>query len=460
MLNPLPVSEWTPQAAAHLLNRAGFGGTPEEIQKLHALGHPGAVESLLGAGEELDLFPPPELEPVTVRIRALKKENLSRTAFEERKKMERDRARDKSIELRHWWLVRIRETPNPAREKATLFWHGHWASGKPKVKDPFHLHRQNETLRANALGPFAPFAKQISRDPTMIEFLDLQSSSAKNPNENFAREALELFTLGEGHYSEADIAEAARAFTGYRINRETGGFEFKAKESDSKTKTVLGKTGPLTGDDVIDIIVAQPRCSEFLAGKIWTYYAGTKPSEALQQALSEEYRDTGMDTGKLLRTIFTSRDFFAPNVIRHQIKSPVQWLVQLCKTLEIPMPRQKFSHPILANLGQKLFEPPNVKGWEGGRAWISSSSLLVRYNAAGNLVRGGGGPLPDIDKLVPPGQTAEKTADALAWRLFQAPMPPPLRERTLAFISENGSSAAARRDLLHLLMSTPEYQLT
>jgi len=459
MLNPLPVSEWTPQAAAHLLNRAGFGGTPDEIQKLHALGHRGAVESLLGAGEELDLFPPPELEPVTVRIRAIKKENLSRTAFEERKKMERDRARDKSIELRHWWLVRIRETPNPAREKATLFWHGHWASGKPKVKDPFHLHRQNETLRANALGPFAPFAKQISRDPTMIEFLDLQSSSAKNPNENFAREALELFTLGEGHYSEADIAEAARAFTGYRINRETGGFEFKAKESDSKTKTVLGKTGPLTGDDVIDIIVAQPRCSEFLAGKIWTYYAGSKPSEALQQALSEEYRDTGMDTGKLLRTIFTSRDFFAQNVIRHQIKSPVQWLVQLCKTLEIPMPGPKQSHATLANLGQKLFEPPNVKGWDGGRAWISSSTLLVRYNAAGNLVRGGAGPKPNIDKLVPPGLSPEQTADTLAWRLFQAPMPPALRERTLTFIAEKGSSASARRDLLHLLMSTPEYQL-
>jgi hypothetical protein len=111
-------------------------------------------------------------------------------------------------------------------------------------------------------------------------------------------------------------------------------------------------------------------------------------------------------------------------------------------------------------LGQKLFEPPNVKGWEGGRAWISSSSLLVRYNAAGKLVHGEGGPLPDIDKLVPPGQAPEKTADTLAWRLFQAPMPPPLRERTLTFIAENGSSAAARRDLLHLLMSTPEYQLT
>lgn len=459
MLNPLPDSEWTPQAAAHLLNRAAFGGTPGEIEKLHALGHRGAVDSLLGAGEELDLFPPPEMEPISAKLKALKKENLADGVFKQRRDEIHNKAREKTEELRQWWLRRMRETTNPAREKATLFWHGHWASGKPKVKDPFHLHRQNETLRANALGPFVPFAKQISRDPVMIEYLDLQSSSAAKPNENFAREVMELFTLGEGHYSEADIAEAARAFTGYRVNRETGVFEFRARQSDSKTKTVLGKTGPLTGDEVIDLIVGKPRCSEFLAGKIWTFYAGTKPSEALQQTLGKQYQAGGMDTGKLLRTIFTSREFFAPNVARHQIKSPVQWLVQLCKTLEIPVPGAKQSHPTLANLGQKLFEPPNVKGWDGGRAWISSSTLLVRYNAAGNLVRGGTGALPDIDKLVPRGHTPEKTADSLAWLLFQAPMPPPLRERTLAFISEKGDSPAARRDLLHLLMSTPEFQV-
>jgi len=459
MLNPLPDSEWTPQAAAHLLNRAAFGGTPEEIQKLHALGHRGAVEALLGADEELDLFPAPEMEPISVRLHTLKKEKLGDAEFKEGKKAELDKGREKSVELRQWWLRRMRETTNPAREKATLFWHGHWASGKPKVKDPFHLHRQNETLRANALGPFAPFAKQISRDPVMIEYLDLQSSTAKNPNENFAREVMELFMLGEGHYSEADITEAARAFTGYRVCRETGRFEFRARQNDSKNKTFLGKTGALTGDDVIDLIVEKPRCSEFLAGKIWTFYAGTKPSDALQQALGNEYRRNGMDTGQLLRTIFTSQEFFAPNVVRHQIKSPVHWLVQLCKTLEIPIPGPKQSHATLANLGQKLFEPPNVKGWDGGRAWISSSTLLVRYNAAGNLVRGGAGPKPNIDKLVPPGLSPEKTADSIAWRLFQAPMPPALRERTLTFISEKGSSASARRDLLHLLMSTPEYQL-
>ena len=167
-----------------------------------------------------------------------------------------------------------------------------------------------------------------------------------------------------------------------------------------------------------------------------------------------------MDTGKLLRSIFTSSEFYEPVVVRRQIKSPVQWLIQMCKALEIPLLSRKQSLSLLSNLGQNLFEPPNVKGWDGGRAWISSSTLLVRYNAAGNIVRGGTGPRPNIDQIFPSALSAEQAVDLLAWRLFQSPMPPALRDRTLAFLSENGSSPAARCDILHLLMSTPEYQLT
>lgn len=459
MLQPLEKKAWTPQAAAHLLNRTAFGGTPEEIQKLHSLGHLAAVDSLLDAGEELDLFPSPELEPLAARINAIKKDNLDEAAFEERKKQERQRARQEEIDLRHWWLHRMRETTNPAREKAALFWHGHWATGIRKVGDPFLMHQQNETIRAHAMGPFAPFAKEITRDPAMMIYLDLQSSSSKKPNENFAREVMELFTLGEGNYSEQDITEAARAFTGYRVKRETGRFVFNSRQHDSSDKSILGKKGPLTGDDVIDLIVSLPRCSEFLAAKIWTFYAGTEPSAPLRKALGDKYRLSGMHTGKLLRAIFSSREFFSPAVVRHQIKSPVHWLVQMCKILETPIPGPKVSQPLLTNLGQNLFDPPNVKGWDGGRAWISSSTLLVRYNAAGAMVRGNGQKPPDIDKIIPPGLPPEKIADSLSWRLFQSPMPAPLRERTLAFLAEKGTSPAARRDLLHLLMATPEFQL-
>lgn len=460
MLTPLPPSEWTRLAAAHLLNRAGFGGSPAEIDRFHGLGHVGAIEQLFGAGEEADLFPFPEMEPLSARMRALKIEELEGAELEERKKQERKRRNELGIDLRHWWLHRMRETPNSVREKTTLFWHGHWATGLRKVNDPFFMHRQNETLRAQALGPFVPLAKEISRDPAMIIYLDLQSNSSKKPNENFAREVMELFTLGEGHYSERDIVEVARAFTGYRVDRDAGGFRFHARQADAGSKTILGVTGAFSGDEAIDIVAAHPRCAEFIAGKIWTFYAGTVPSERLREALGKEYRKSGMETGMFLKTLFASREFFAPDVVRRQIKSPVQWLVQMCKVLEIPLPPPRIVHPLMANLGQVLFDPPNVKGWEGGRAWISSSTLLVRYNAAGTIVRGGSGVMPDIDHLIPPGRAPEATVEELAWRIFQAPMPAALRERTISMLKENGASPAARRDLLHLLMSTPEFQLT
>jgi uncharacterized protein (DUF1800 family) len=460
MLNPLPTSEWTRVAAAHLLNRAGFGGSPAEIDRFHALGHRGAIEQLLAAEEEADLFPFPEMESLSAKMRELRMEALEGAELEERKKQERKLRNELGIDLRYWWLHRMRETPNSVREKATLFWHGHWATGLRKVNDPFFMHRQNETLRAHALGPFAPLAKEISRDPAMIIYLDLQSNSSKKPNENFAREVMELFTLGEGHYSERDIVEVARAFTGYRVDRDAGGFRFHARQADAGSKTILGVTGAFSGDEAIDIVAAHPRCADFIAGKIWAFYAGMPPAEHLQRTLGEKYRKSGMDTGTFLKTLFASREFFAPDVVRRQIKSPVQWLVQMCKVLEIPLPPPRIVHPLMANLGQVLFDPPNVKGWEGGRAWISSSTLLVRYNAAGTIVRGGGGAMPDIDRLIPPGQAPEAMADELAWRLFQSPMPAALRERTISMLKENGASPAARRDLLHLLMSTPEFQLT
>ena len=167
-----------------------------------------------------------------------------------------------------------------------------------------------------------------------------------------------------------------------------------------------------------------------------------------------------MNTGLFLRAMFNSRDFFSTEIVRHQIKSPVQWIVQMCKILELPLPELKKTQQLLANLGQNLFDPPNVKGWDGGRAWISSSTLLVRYNAAGNMLRGAAGEMPPLDNIVPPTLSPEAMAETLSWRLFQAPLPLPLHKRTMAFVAENGTSAAARRDLVHLLMSTPEFQLT
>jgi uncharacterized protein (DUF1800 family) len=458
MLTQLAANEWTLEAAAHFLNRAAFGGSPEEIQKLHAMGHAAAVRSLLHAGEDEDLFPAPEIDPM--RIQRPRGDSMTPEEVAERRKIIKVQTRERTQETRIWWIQRMASTPYPAREKCVLFWHGHWATSIQKVNDPFLVLQQNQTLRAHAFGPFAPFAKEMSKDPAMIRYLDLNSSKVGHPNENFARELMELFTLGEGHYSEVDIQEAARAFTGYRINPETGGFLFSRKNHDAGAKKIFGKSGAFDGDATVDLIVSRPQCAEFLSAKIWNFYVGEKPAGPLNQVLASEYRASGMQTGNFLERIFLSREFYSSKYRRRQIKSPVQWLIQSCKNLERPMPNPKMVQNSLEQLGQVLFAPPNVKGWDGGRAWISSSSLLLRYNLADTLVRGGGDAAPDMEKILPAGTKPPQACDLLAWRLFQAPLNPALREKTLHLLEKNGNSEAARRDIVHLLMSTPEFQLT
>jgi uncharacterized protein (DUF1800 family) len=463
----LPTSQWTFYAAAHLLNRAGFGGTPEEINKLYAMGHEKAVAFLLNPGEETDLFPPPEL--TTPSLYYDRQQAMKELPEEERQAFKKLYQRDEGDEIsavRQWWLNRMRYSTFAAREKAVLFWHGHWASSIDKVRWPFQMWQQNETLRAYAFGSIPAFAKEISRDPAMIKYLDLNSSSASKPNENFARELMELFLLGEGNYSESDIQQSARAFTGYRIDQKTGAFRFDKKQNNTDTKVFFGRTGKFSGDEIIDIITSQPRCAEYLAEKIWIFYAGTPPSPTTLSYLVQTFRQSGLNTGHLMKSIFLNQDFYAPSVVRHQIKSPIQWFIQTCKTLDIPLPKAPHTENMLRQLGQQLLAPPNVKGWDGGRAWISSSSLLLRYNMAGQLVKARSNkensPItaPNIDLIIPPNTTPEIALESLGKRLFQSPLPPNLKEKSLAFLEMNGNSAESRRDLLHLAMSTPEFQLT
>jgi len=453
MLEPLAKPAWTPAAAAHLLNRAGFGGTPEEIAALHAKGLDGAVDSLLHAGDDSDLFPLPEAAVPEYMDKYRRR--FPGMSEQERRKVQnemRREARQLMDGLRSWWLNRMRWSPSVAREKAVLFWHGHWATSIDKVKDPFAMWQQNETLRTHALGRFEDMAKDVSRDPAMMRYLDLVQSKSGKPNENFARELMELFTLGEGHYTERDIQQAARAFTGYRINQTNRRFLMAGSQHDDGVKSIFGFEGNFSGDDVIGLIAADPQCARFLARKIWRFYAAENPSPELVEALAECYRRSGLDTGALLGTIFRSREFYGPDVVRHQIKSPVQWLVQLCRQMEIPLPGQ--SDGILRQLGQMPFAPPNVKGWDGGRAWISSATLLLRYNTSGTVLSGAN---VNFDALIP---ADTKSCDALAWRLFQAPLPSELNSKFSAYLKDHGTGLAARHDLVHLMMSTPDYQIT
>jgi len=474
MLLPLPEKLWNRYSAAHLLNRAGFGGTPAEIDDLYSRGMDGAVECLLNAPNDEDLFPrPPMMEPAK-RVEYQKQIKNAPTE-EERVRIKKSFFRDERAEiiaLRLWWLNRIRYTTAPLLEKLTLFWHGHFATSNQKVNDPYLMWLQNETMRQHALGKFPVMLKAMSQDPAMIRWLDLNQSSKKHPNENFAREVMELFSLGEGHYSEMDVTEAARAFTGYRVVPETATFHLATNAHDSGMKTFLGKTGDFTGDQILDLIVLQPQCARFIGKRLWQFFVSESPNEKTISEVADILLNNGYDIGKTLRVIFRSSLFYSQAIVHHQIKGPVQWMIQTTRMLEIPLPDAKVLENSMAALGQVLFAPPNVKGWDGGRAWISASSLLYRYNLAAYLlsgkahILGGGGAktaqLP-LEAIAPPSTrvSCNLLLEPLAFRIFNVPISTRDFSSYMSYISKQTPpySDNAVRDLMQIMMGTPEFQL-
>ena len=390
MLTPLPPQDWNYETAAHLLNRAAFGGTPEEIQKTQAKGMTAAVRDLLRTDASVDVAPPEWAHPQNIReirmeVRALKDEPEE---FLKKKRALRKAENEKLLDLRHWWLERMMTTPAPLLEKMTLFWHGHFATSMQKVNDGYWMWRQNQLLRENALGNFAVLTKKVSRDPAMMIYLDLRQSQVEHPNENWARELMELFTVGIGNYTEQDVRESARAFTGYRIDPSDQQFRFVPRQHDATTKTFLGHAGRLDGDDVIDALVAKPACATFIGRKIWRYFVEDDPSPEIIAAVADRMRAHDFEMRPLLREIFSSAEFYSPRVRLTQIKGPVQFLIQTSKLLQTPVPAPLVAQNAMRQMGQLLFEPPNVKGWDGGKAWISTSTLLFRYNLANYLING------------------------------------------------------------------------
>lgn len=495
MLTPLPSQDWNYETAAHLLNRATFGGTPLEIQTTQAKGLTAAVHDLIQTGDAAN-FPPPvwahprNIREIRMQARVLKKEGTAE--FKKQRlallKIDETNVRD----LRRWWFERMMTTPAPLLEKMTLFWHGHFATGVQKVKDGYCMWRQNQTLRENALGNFAALTKKISRDPAMMFFLDLRQSRAKHPNENWARELMELFTVGIGNYSEQDVREAARAFTGYRVNLTDQEFRFVRSQHDASRKTFLGRVGPLDGDDVIDVLVRKPACASFIGRKIWRYFVEDDPPPKIVDAVAERIRVHDFEMRPVLREIFCSAEFYSPRVQRNQIKGPVQFLIQASKLLEAPAPSPLIVQNAMRQMGQVLFAPPNVKGWDGGKAWINTSTLLFRYNFASYLIDGSAmlpaysalehkaahaGSRPDTATLlaemrrdpvdvarVIPTELREKPPELVAHlshRLFQAEAPPKERDSFVEYLEalKPDTSDAAMRGLLHLMMSTPQFQL-
>jgi len=383
-LAPLDASAFTPEHAAHLLRRAGFAGTRAEVAALHARGLAGAVDSLL----DWQGRPDPGLPSLEITVT----EKPDRAMYqgkseEERQRIQQDyRRRDgrQLLEIREWWMRAMVKSAFPLRERMTLFWHGHFTSSYRDVRDSYHIFLQNTLLRRHAAGNFAELLHAVSKDPAMLEYLDNRSNRRQNPNENYAREVMELFTMGTGNYTEEDVKEAARAFTGWTFQGNR--FVFNRRDHDPGTKTFLGRKGEFDGDDILEIILAQPATARTVAAKIFRYFAHDAPSEALCDALGKTLRDAKYELQPLLRAIFLSREFYAPRSVAKGIKGPVEFVASLYRSLDLDVPRLPLLAAIAASLGQSLFDPPNVKGWDGGRDWITTSHLLARYNVAAAIV--------------------------------------------------------------------------
>ncbi|HEX5130412.1 MAG TPA: DUF1800 domain-containing protein, partial [Usitatibacter sp.] len=313
------------------------------------------------------------------RIRAL---DAEARAAERRKRLQ------EGFALRAWWLHEMAVTPTPLTERMTLFWHGHFATSQQKVRSVRLMYAQHAFLRREALGNFGRMLHGIARDPAMLVYLDNAGSRREAPNENFAREVMELFTLGEGHYAERDVKEAARAFTGWSLDRETGEYRYRRAWHDGGEKTVLGKRARLEGAAVLDLLLAQPRAAEHVTAKLWRELVSPAPDEQEVKRLAAVFRENRYEVKPLLRAMFLSNAFWDPDNRATLIKSPVDVIVGTLRTFGIQPLDYRPAAFAVAALGQNLFAPPNVKGWPGAEAWIDASTLLGRRRFVDRVFRG------------------------------------------------------------------------
>lgn len=491
MLKVLPANRWNFTTAAHLLNRAGFGGPPAEIESLLALGPEKAVAHFVDYEKIQDLTPDPQWAKPDPD-RAKKFMEARQLGEEERRKRQREIQRENRqhmVELRGWWLERMAKGPRPLQEKMVLFWHGHFATSVEKVKEAYLMWRQNELFRRMATGNWLDMLIEVAQDPAMLVWLDQAQSRKEHANENFAREVMELFTLGEGHYTEKDITEGARALTGWSYDRLAQKFINRPFWHDNGEKVIFGKRGNFDGEDFLEMIAAQPQAARFITAKLWNFFAGETPSEEIVTALADAFRSSNNAFKPVLRAMFSSEAFYSPSIIRNQVKSPVQWLVGSVCVLERQLPPPLVCFSLTRNLGQDLFAPPNVKGWDGGLSWITTNNLLARYNEAATLVQGDMSAtsglmlaknpgvnmaverrlrnIPvhtvEVSKLFSEEERTSKEAliPALEKRLLQDKLKPKQEKVLRDFLdSKSELTNGIILDAIRLVMSTPEYQLT
>lgn len=490
-LKPIKAEQFGEREARHLLWRAGFGGTAQQIKTLAGWGPEKAVDHLLEL-DKIEFEPPKEdtfdadiLRPPTgderrmaQQARRMQDEEVLaklRLMQQEREQADRQQVR----EMQKWWLIRMIRTPKPLEEKLTLFWHGHFATSYRTIENSYHMFLQNQLFRRHAAGNFGDLLFAIIRDPAMLAYLDNNDSKKTKPNENLARELMELFGLGVGHYTENDIKEGARALTGYSFDDDR--FVLRKNDHDVGGKNILGVSGNLDGDDFVKAILAKRQCARFITRKLYRYFvadlaadekswdAGTRRAV---DDLTGKLQGARYDLKPMLRTLFLSEHFYHPRVVGEQIKSPVQLVVGAIRTLNTPMRDASVLLDAMDLMGQDLLFPPSVKGWDGGRSWINTSTLYVRQNILAFLLTGkrpkGFDPLAKTEAFDPMplasalelGTGGENALTALlAYTLGRVPESAKPALQDVLASSEGQLDAKSLTALLLIITAMPEYQL-
>lgn len=433
-LAPIRASQWNEERAAHLLRRAGFGGTPDEIRELAKLAPSQAVERMIrGRQDGPDLpefeesgfwepsladFPPSrpattDQAAETGEVMGVKTKQSGPRPLQPATNRFFYWRRASMLETRRvafWWLDRMLRTGHPLEEKMTLFWHGHFATSEEKVRDYRKIKLQIDTLRGGALGSFGDLLAAVAKDPAMLVFLDATYNVKGAPNENFGREVMELFTMGVGNYTEDDIREAARAFTGW--SNDDLEFRFDETTHDAGQKTFLGRTGNFDGDDILDIILEQEQTATYIASKIYRFFVREDISPDFAQKLGYMFRDGEYQLAPYLATLFASEDFYCEESVATQIMSPTQLIVSTYRKLGLDaMPGIPDPYTVGKTLGQILLYPPTVAGWSEGRAWVTPGLLFERGNFAQEVM------FPDMISFVDPnhepGEIVRRTNDKI-----------------------------------------------
>lgn len=363
----------------HLYARAGFGIRFEDLRDRENWSIKKSVKKLFKASEK-----PEPIKAVTenIDLRAVRYADLN---DEQRRALQQEKNQQERA-LNDAWVKQLSSTEAQLREKMTLFWHNHFACN---VGNAYYQQELNNVQRDNALGNFKTMLIQVSQTPAMLQFLNNQQNQKARPNENFARELMELFTLGRGNYTEQDIKQSARAFTGWAYNGKDGTFKFNNGVHDTGLKTFMGKTANFCGEDIIDIIIANKQTAKYISTKLYRYLVNETPDEAHVDAMADVFYKANYEIKPLLEYVFTADWFYEEKNIGNLIKSPVEFLVGLNRQFYIAYQNPDVLMQFQRALGQVLFRPPNVAGWPGGKAWIDSSSLMYRIKMPSTILNAG-----------------------------------------------------------------------